>query len=90
MFGLTNRVAGKFSGTVRFSSGDAYCLTFADASLAMAAAERPGQRGVADESPPPPRDLTTPAFRAMKASNPRRPTGRFRGLPLKGEDHVLH
>jgi class 3 adenylate cyclase len=37
---LTNRVAGEFSGTVRFSSGDSYCLTFADASLAMAAAER--------------------------------------------------
>ena len=40
LFGLTNRVAGEFSGTVRFSAGDAYYLTFADASLAMAAAER--------------------------------------------------
>ena len=40
LFGLTNRVVGEFSGTVRFSAGDAYCLTFADASLAMAAAER--------------------------------------------------
>lgn len=40
LVGLTNRVAGEFSGTVRFSSGDSYCLTFVDAGLAMAAAER--------------------------------------------------
>jgi adenylate cyclase len=40
LFVLTNRVAGEFSGTVRFNAGDAYYLTFADASLAMAAAER--------------------------------------------------
>ncbi len=39
LFGLTRRVAGQFGGTVRFSSGDAYCLTFTGASLAMAAAE---------------------------------------------------
>ncbi len=39
LFGLTRRVAGEFSGTVRFSSGDAYFLTFTDVSRAMAAAE---------------------------------------------------
>jgi class 3 adenylate cyclase len=39
LFGLVNRVAREFSGTVRFSVGDAYYLTFADTSLAMAAAE---------------------------------------------------
>jgi class 3 adenylate cyclase len=40
LFELANRVAREFSGTIRFSVGDAYCLTFADASLTMAAAER--------------------------------------------------
>jgi class 3 adenylate cyclase len=40
LFDLTNRAAREFSGTVRFSVADSYCLTFADASLAMAAAER--------------------------------------------------
>jgi class 3 adenylate cyclase len=37
---LINQVARECSGTVRFGVGDGYCLTFADASLAMAAAER--------------------------------------------------
>ncbi|MGH2360606.1 MAG: hypothetical protein ACRDGM_08710, partial [bacterium] len=40
LFALTNRAAGEFSGTVRFSSGDSYFLTFSEAGLAMAAAER--------------------------------------------------
>jgi class 3 adenylate cyclase len=40
LFRLTRTVAGQFGGTVRFSSGDAYCLTFTDAHLAMTAAER--------------------------------------------------
>src|SRR5262245_6146930 len=40
LFGFTKTVAGQFDGRVRFSSGDAYCLTFSGASLAMAAAER--------------------------------------------------
>jgi class 3 adenylate cyclase len=39
LFVLTNRAAREFSGTIRFSVADSYCLTFADASLAMAAAE---------------------------------------------------
>jgi len=39
LFGLTRKVAGEFSGTVRFSLGDAYFLTFTDAGRAMAAAE---------------------------------------------------
>ena len=43
LFGMTHRVAGEFRGTVRYSLGDAYCLTFADAGLAMAAAERLSQ-----------------------------------------------
>lgn len=43
LVGLTNRVAREFSGAVRFSSGDSYCLTFADAGLAMGAAERLGE-----------------------------------------------
>jgi class 3 adenylate cyclase len=40
LFSLTNRVAREFGGTVRFSVADSYCLTFTDAGLAMAAAER--------------------------------------------------
>ncbi len=40
LFTLSNRLAREFSSTVRFSAGDSYYLTFADASRAMAAAER--------------------------------------------------
>ena len=40
LFVLTNRVARELGGTVRFSLVDSYCLTFADAALAMTAAER--------------------------------------------------
>jgi class 3 adenylate cyclase len=40
LFTQTNLVAREFRGTVRFNAGDAYCLTFADGSLAMTAAER--------------------------------------------------
>jgi class 3 adenylate cyclase len=40
LFGLIHRVARELGGTIRFGAGDGYCLTFADASLAMAAAER--------------------------------------------------
>src|SRR5712692_6439666 len=36
---LTSRVSREFGGVIRFTTGDAYCMTFADASLAMAAAE---------------------------------------------------
>jgi adenylate cyclase len=40
LLGLTSRVSREFGGMVRFNTGDSYCVTFADASLAMAAAER--------------------------------------------------
>jgi class 3 adenylate cyclase len=40
LFELTNQIARECDGTIRFSEGDAYCVTFADASSAMAAAER--------------------------------------------------
>jgi class 3 adenylate cyclase len=40
LLGLTSRVCREFGGMIRFTTGDAYCMTFADASLAMAAAER--------------------------------------------------
>ena len=40
LFGVIHRVAREFNGTVRFGAGDGYCLTFADANLAMAAAAR--------------------------------------------------
>lgn len=40
LVGLTSRVARELGGTVRFSSGDSYCLTFSDAGRAMEAAER--------------------------------------------------
>ncbi len=40
LFALTSRVCREFGGLIRFNAGDAYCVTFADASLAMAAAER--------------------------------------------------
>ena len=40
LFALTREVAREFGGTVRFSVADSYCLTFVDASPAMAAAER--------------------------------------------------
>ena len=33
-------VANEFAGTIRFSVGDGYCLTFADAFQVIAAAER--------------------------------------------------
>jgi class 3 adenylate cyclase len=36
----THAAAREFSGVVRFNAGDAYCLTFADAAQAIAAAER--------------------------------------------------
>ena len=40
LLGLTNRICREFGGMIRFNAGDSYCMTFADASLAMAAAER--------------------------------------------------
>jgi class 3 adenylate cyclase len=40
LYELTNQVAREFDGTIRFSAGDAYCLTFTDAGPAMTAAER--------------------------------------------------
>ena len=43
LFTLSRTVTGQFGGTVRFSSGDAYFLTFTGAHLAMAAAERLSQ-----------------------------------------------
>ena len=40
LYELIHRVAREFDGTVRFGAGDGYCMTFADAGLAMAAVER--------------------------------------------------
>jgi len=40
LFELVNQVARELSGTIRFNVGDAYCLTFGDADVAVAAAER--------------------------------------------------
>ena len=40
LYELIYRAAGEFGGVVRFGAGDGYCLTFPEASLAMAAAER--------------------------------------------------
>ena len=40
LFQLTSGVAREFGGAVRYGAGDAYCLTFVDASHTMAAAER--------------------------------------------------
>jgi len=37
---LTRGVCREFNGVMRFTTGDAYCVTFGDATLAMAAAER--------------------------------------------------
>jgi class 3 adenylate cyclase len=37
---LNHAVATEFSGTIRYSIGDSYCLTFPEASRAIAAAER--------------------------------------------------
>ena len=37
---LVHAVADEFEGTIRFSVGDGYCLTFADASQVIAASER--------------------------------------------------
>jgi class 3 adenylate cyclase len=37
---LTRKVADEFEGTIRFSVGDGYCLTFPDAVRLIAAAER--------------------------------------------------
>jgi class 3 adenylate cyclase len=37
---LTQTVAREFDGTIRFSVGDSYCLTFPEAAKAIAAAER--------------------------------------------------
>jgi class 3 adenylate cyclase len=39
LYESTTRVCRAFAGTVRFSAGDAYCLTFEDVSRAMTAAE---------------------------------------------------
>jgi class 3 adenylate cyclase len=44
LYALTRRVAGELGGIVRFSSGDSYFLTFPDATAAMTAAERLGDR----------------------------------------------
>jgi len=40
LFELVNQVARELGGTIRFSAGDAYCLTFGDADVAVTAAER--------------------------------------------------
>ena len=42
LFELVNQVARELGGTVRFNVGDAYCLTFGDADVAVTAAERIG------------------------------------------------
>jgi class 3 adenylate cyclase len=41
---LTHAVAEEFDGTIRFSAGDAYCLTFVAVERAIAAAERLSER----------------------------------------------
>lgn len=40
LYDFVNEVSREFAGTNRFGLGDAYCLTFAEAEVAMAAAER--------------------------------------------------
>jgi class 3 adenylate cyclase len=40
LFELHDRMCRAYSGTNRFEAGDVYCVTFPDASLAMAAVER--------------------------------------------------
>jgi len=40
MFDLVNRVTRDLGGVVRFNAGDAFCLTFADPTVTLAAAER--------------------------------------------------
>jgi len=40
LFRLIHRITRELSGIVRFSVGDAYCLTFPEATLAMTAAEQ--------------------------------------------------
>jgi class 3 adenylate cyclase len=42
LFELVNQVAHELGGTIRFNVGDAYCLTFGDADVAVTAAERIG------------------------------------------------
>ena len=44
LFEVTARVSRECGGTVRFSAGDAYCLTFDDVSRALAAAEQLSER----------------------------------------------
>lgn len=40
LFDLINQVARERGGAIRFNAGDAYCLTFGAADVAVAAAER--------------------------------------------------
>jgi class 3 adenylate cyclase len=40
LFELVNQVTHELGGTIRFNAGDAYCLTFGDADVAVTAAER--------------------------------------------------
>jgi class 3 adenylate cyclase len=40
LLGLISGVSQELGGMIRFNTGDSYCLTFAEAGLAMAAAER--------------------------------------------------
>jgi class 3 adenylate cyclase len=40
LFDLVNQIAREHGGTIRFNAGDAYCLTFAGADIAVAASER--------------------------------------------------
>ena len=40
LFALINQVARELGGTIRFNNGDAYCVTFGEADLAVTAAER--------------------------------------------------
>ncbi len=42
LFELINQVVRKLDGSIRFSAGDAYCLTFGDADAAVAGAEQIG------------------------------------------------
>ena len=50
LFEVVARVCHGFTGISRFSAGDSYCLTFRQASFALAAAERLGEEWLASET----------------------------------------
>jgi len=50
LFEVVARVCHEFTGISRFSAGDSYCLTFRQASFALAAAERLAEEWLASET----------------------------------------